>query len=115
MRTMLALCATAAVAAVAPSLADAQNQSKSAKGTAPNAQSVSALGKQMLGTGQAGRLLQVGQQLPAGFNAFTSLSALPAPVRGLLPRGFNYVQQAGSIAVVDPASRIVRQVIPIPH
>lgn len=78
-------------------------------------QSVGALGKQMLGTGQAGRLLQVGQQLPAGFNGFTSLSALPAPVRGLLPRGFNYVQQAGSIAVVDPASRIVRQVIPIPH
>ena len=115
MRTLLALCVTAAVAAAGSSLADAQSQGKGAKGAAPSSRSIGLMGKQMPGLGQAGRLLQVGQQLPAGFSNFTSLNALPAPVRALLPRGFNYVQQAGSIAVVDPASRIVRQIIPIPH
>jgi hypothetical protein len=115
MRTLPALCATAALAAVGPSLADAQSTGTGSRGATPNARSVGVLGKQLLGSSQAGRLLQVGQRLPAGFDAFTSLNAIPAPVRALLPRGFNYVQQAGSIAVVDPASRIVRQVIPLPH
>ena len=60
-------------------------------------------------------MLSVGQHLPAGFSNFTQLSALPAPVRALLPRGMNYVMQGNSVAAVDPVSRIVRQVIPIPH
>ena len=113
MRKLLALCAAAAVAAVGPSLADAQSQGKG-KGKSGTAPSIGALGKQLMGPGNAGQLFQVGQQLPAGFSNFTALSSLPAPVRALLPSGFNYVQQAGSIAVVDPASRIVRQIIPIP-
>lgn len=114
MRNSFVLCATAAIAAVGPSLAIAQNQNKSPLGAMPSAKSIGVLGKQVPGMGQAGRLLQVGQQLPAGFSDFTSLNSLPAAARMLLPRGFNYVQQGSSIAVVDPASRIVRQIIPIP-
>ena len=112
MRKLLLLSAAAAIAAVAPTLADAQNQGKGKKaGAAP---SLGILGKQ-LAPGGAGQLFGVGQQVPAAFNNFTALSSLPAPIRGLLPSGFNYIQQGNSIAVVDPASRIVRQIIPIPR
>ena len=101
MRRLLTFCSAVVVAVVVPSLADAQNQSRPAKGPG---QSVGAMGKQLFGASQPGRLLQVGQQLPSGFNGFTALNSIPAPARALLPRGFNYVQQACSIAVVDPAS-----------
>ena len=105
MRKLLLLGAVAAMAAVAPSFADAQGQGKKAKGI---------MGQQMLSPGKAGSLLRVGQQLPAGFSNFTPLSRLPGPVRDILPRGMNYVQQGSNVAVVDPTSRIVRQLIPIP-
>jgi len=118
MRSMFIL-ATAAVvafaAAMGPSLADAQSHGK-AKGSSTS-RTLNTLGQQMLspGTGGASNLLSVGQHLPAGFNNFTQLAALPGPVRSLLPRGMNYVLQGNSVAAVDPVSRIVRQVIPIPH
>jgi hypothetical protein len=112
MRRLLALAAIIAAAALGPSLADAQSQGK-AKGqrsTVPNI-----LGSQLTNPASAGNLLRVGQTLPAGFSNFTQLASLPAPVRSLLPRGMNYVLQGNSVAAVDPASRIVRQIIPIPR
>jgi hypothetical protein len=101
----------AGAAAMGPSLADAQSQSK-----AGHKSSVSnILGKQLASPTGAANMLSVGQHLPAGFSNVTQLSALPAPVRALLPQGMNYVMQGNSVAAVDPASRIVRQIIPIPH
>jgi hypothetical protein len=112
MRKMLALAAMAAVAAIGPSLADAQSQgkAKSQKSSPANM-----LNSQLGSPASAGNLLRVGQQLPGGFSNFTQLAALPGPVRALLPQGMNYVMQGNSVAVVDPVSRIVRQVVPIPR
>jgi len=102
----------AGAAAMGPSLADAQSQGKG-KGQKSSVQNI--LGKQLVSPTGAANMLSVGQHLPAGFSNFTSLSALPAPVRALLPQGMNYVLQGNSVAAVDPTSRIVRQIIPIPH
>ena len=113
MRKLLALAAVAAMAAIAPSFADAQ--SGQGKGKGQKSSPANILGSQLTNPTSAANLLRVGQQLPAGFSNFTQLASLPAPVRALLPRGMNYVLQGNSVAAVDPTSRIVRQIIPIPR
>ena len=63
--------------------------------------------------GQARRMFREGQRIPTNFNVFTDYNSIPAEYRQRfnIPSGYNYVYRDNSVYVVDPATRVVRDII----
>ena len=63
--------------------------------------------------GQAKRMFNQGQRLPAGYNSFTDYNGIPEVFRSQVPYADanRYIYRDDSVYVVDPRTRIVTQVI----
>jgi hypothetical protein len=63
--------------------------------------------------GQAKRMFREGQRVPTNFNLFTDYNSIPLDLRQRfnIPSGYNYVYRDNSVYVVDPTTRVVRDII----
>jgi hypothetical protein len=61
--------------------------------------------------GQARRMFNQGQRIPANYGAFNSYNDIPLQYRSRVPSGYNYIYRDDSVYVVDPQTRIVRSII----
>ena len=125
MRNAVLFAAAAAMAAL-PASADAQGRGHG-RGHGPN----SAVGNQHGGApcppglarrnppcvppGQARHLYGVGQRVPTNISDLLSFGRLPVDLRtGYdIPAGYRYIYRDNTVYVVDPATRLVRNVIDI--
>lgn len=63
--------------------------------------------------GQARRMFREGQRVPTNYGAFTSYNDIPVQYREQfnIPGGYNYIYRDNSVYVVDPRTRLIRNVI----
>jgi hypothetical protein len=61
--------------------------------------------------GQARRMFNEGQRVPNSYDAFTSYNDIPLQYRQQVPTGYNYIYRDNSVYVVDPRTRLVRDII----
>ena len=128
MRKLILLSAAAAMAAVAPSLADAQGRGKG-HGTNHSRAHPSHVAGHPNGCppglanrnppcvppGQARRMFHEGQRLPVNYSYYTGYDAIPITVRNRygIPTGYRYIYRDNVVYVVDPTTRLVRDIIDI--
>jgi hypothetical protein len=123
---MIILAATVAMAAV-PAAADAQGRGHGRGHGNPHATGnrhivghcppgLASRNPPCVPPGQARRhLYQVGQRLPVDFRDLIGFGGLPRDLRDEydIPRGYRYIYRDNSVYVVDPTTRLVRDVIDI--
>ena len=63
--------------------------------------------------GQANRLFREGQRLPVNYRYYTDYGQIPVDIRNRfgIPTGYRYIYRDNSVYVVDPTTRLVRDII----
>lgn len=130
MRKLMLLSAAAAMVAVAPSLADAQGRGKGKGQGATHSRThpshvaghphgcppgLANRNPRCVPPGQARRMFREGQRLPVNYSYYTRYDAIPLTVRNQygIPTGYRYIYRDNVVYVVDPTTRLVRDIIDI--
>jgi hypothetical protein len=63
--------------------------------------------------GQVNRLFREGQRLPVNYRYYTDYGQIPVDIRNRfgIPTGYRYIYRDNSVYVVDPTTRLVRDII----
>lgn len=62
--------------------------------------------------GQARRMFREGQRLPTNYSDFTAFDRIPLQYREQynIPEGYNYIYRDNTVYVVDPRTRLIRDI-----